>query len=52
MTVGADRLFEEISYLAYHLHWSQEELLGLEHPVRQRYVAEVARLNRRRMEGQ
>jgi hypothetical protein len=51
MIAGADRLYEEITYLAYHLHWSQQELLDLEHHVRQRYVAEVGALNHRRAEG-
>lgn len=47
MTVGADRLYEEISYIAYHFHWSLEDLLDLDHATRRRYVAEIARINRR-----
>jgi hypothetical protein len=47
VTGGADRLYEEISYLAYHFHWAQSEILDLEHPVRRRYVDEVAEINRR-----
>jgi hypothetical protein len=47
LITSADRLYEEIGYLAYHFHWSQAELLDLEHPVRRRYVQEVARLNQR-----
>ena len=31
MTYGADLLHEEVSYLAYHLHWSFDDLLDLEH---------------------
>ena len=42
-----DRLFEEVAYLAYHFHWPQDEILRLEHRDRQRWVAEVARINRR-----
>jgi hypothetical protein len=41
------RLREEVAYLAYHLHWGLEELLGLEHAERRAWVAEVAALNRR-----
>ena len=44
MTYGADRLHEEVAYLALHFHWSQDELLDLEHADRQRYVATVNRL--------
>jgi len=43
VTVPADRLYQEITYLAYHLHWSLGEILDLEHPLRQRFVDEVAR---------
>lgn len=38
MTYGADRLYEEVSYLAFHLHWSLNVLLDLEHTDRQRYL--------------
>jgi hypothetical protein len=38
--------------VAYHLHWSFEEILDLEHPVRQRVVEEVASINRRLAEAQ
>ena len=47
MTYATDRLFEEIAYVAYHLHWSFEEILDLEHPVRQRVVEEIGSINRR-----
>ena len=47
MTYATDRLFEEIAYVAYHLHWPLEEILDLEHPDRRRFVEEVAAINRR-----
>jgi hypothetical protein len=46
-TYAPDRLHEEVAYIAYHLHWSFEELLDLEHPDRQRYVEEIGRINSR-----
>ncbi|MFI5987767.1 DUF6760 family protein [Streptomyces sp. NPDC051555] len=51
MTFPQDRLWEEITYLAYYLHWSPDTLTGLEHSVRQRYVREVARMNTRISQG-
>jgi hypothetical protein len=45
VTYAADRLYEEVAYLAYYLHWSYGEILDLEHPVRQRFIAEVGRIN-------
>ncbi len=47
MTYAADRLFEEVAYVAYHFHWPMAEILDMEHPLRQRFVAEIGRINRR-----
>ncbi len=47
MTYDSDRLFEEITYVAYHFHWSLDEILDMEHPLRRRFVDEIARINRR-----
>ena len=47
MTYAAERLFEEVAYVAYHFHWSLEEILDLEHADRQRFVEEIARINTR-----
>ena len=42
-----DRLREEVAYLAYHFHWSYEDVMLMEHAERQEWVAEVARINTR-----
>ena len=47
MTYATDRLFEEVAYVAYHFHWSFEEILEMEHPDRRRFVEEIASINRR-----
>jgi hypothetical protein len=47
MTYASDRMFEEIAYVAYHFHWALDEILDLEHPLRQRFVEEIGRINRR-----
>jgi hypothetical protein len=41
-----ERLYEEVAYIAYHFHWPHEEVLALEHRERQRWVAEIAKINR------
>ncbi len=51
MTHSADRLYEEVSYVAYHFHWSLDAILDLEHPVRRRFVAEIGRINERLSQG-
>ncbi|HOR01189.1 MAG TPA: hypothetical protein PLJ35_20430 [Anaerolineae bacterium] len=42
-----DRLYEEMAYVAYHLHWSYEEIMHMDHAERLRWVDEVAAINRR-----
>lgn len=47
MTHDPDRLFEEVAYVAYHFHWPLNEILDLEHHLRQRFVEEIGRINRK-----
>jgi hypothetical protein len=47
MTYSEDRLYEEIAYVAYHFHWSLDDILDMEHPLRTRFVTEIAKINRR-----
>lgn len=44
MTYAADRIHEEVAYVAYHFHWSLDQILDLEHADRLRYVDQIARL--------
>jgi hypothetical protein len=41
----SDALFEEIAFVAYYLHWPREQIMSLEHRERQRWVAEISRIN-------
>ncbi|HUP71617.1 MAG TPA: DUF6760 family protein [Acidimicrobiales bacterium] len=50
MTYAADRLFEEVAYVAYYLHWGMDSILDLEHPVRRRFIEEIGSINRQREE--
>lgn len=47
LTYGTEQLLEEVSYVAYHLHWPLAEILDLEHPLRQAFVAQISALNER-----
>ena len=47
MTYAPGRLLEEVSYVAYHFHWSLGEILDLAHPLRHRFVEEIGRINKR-----
>jgi hypothetical protein len=44
VTYPIDALYDEVGYLAHHFHWTPETILDLEHPDRQRYVAQAGRL--------
>ena len=50
MTYAADRLFEEVAYVAYYLHWPLDSILDLEHPIRRRFIEEIGSINRQREE--
>ena len=44
MTYATERLYEEVAYVAFNFHWSLDEILDLEHPLRRRFVGEIQRL--------
>ena len=47
MSYPSDRLFEEVAYLAYYLHWPHDQILHMEHHERRLWVGEVAKINQR-----
>ncbi|CRK58385.1 MULTISPECIES: DUF6760 family protein [Pseudonocardiaceae] len=47
MTYAPDRLWEEVAYVAYYLHWTFDSILDLEHPVRDRLITEIGRIHSR-----
>ena len=51
MTYAANRLYEELAYVAFHFHWPLDDILDLEHPVRRRFVEEIGRINGRLSRG-
>jgi hypothetical protein len=42
LSSGKDRLFREVHALALHYHWSEDEILAMSRPRRQRYLALLA----------
>ncbi|NTU41454.1 MAG: hypothetical protein HGA78_00060 [Nitrospirales bacterium] len=41
------RLYEEVAFIAYHFHWSHDEIMAMEHRERQKWVEEISKINRR-----
>jgi hypothetical protein len=39
-------LYEEMAFIALHLHWSHSDLMGLEHRERRRWCREISAINR------
>ena len=44
MTYATRLIYEEVAYLAFHAHWSRDDILDLEHAERRRYVDEIGRV--------
>ena len=42
-----DKLYEEMTFLGYYLHWGHEELMNLEHRERRRWCSEVSQINKK-----
>lgn len=45
MTYAPERLWEEVAYVAYYLHWQMNDILDMEHPVRANMIAEIGKIN-------
>lgn len=43
-----DRIYEEVAFIAYHFHWSHEEIMHMEHGERKKWCEEISRINQRR----
>lgn len=43
----SNQLYEEVAFIAYHFHWMRDDILNLEHADRQRWVAEINKINQK-----
>jgi hypothetical protein len=46
VTYGEDALYQQLAFVAAHLHWSLDELLDLEHATRARFIRAIHDLGR------
>jgi hypothetical protein len=42
-----DRVRDEVAFVAYHMHWSLEEILDLSHRERVEWVGQVSKINKK-----
>jgi hypothetical protein len=45
-TYPREQLQQEMAYLAYHFHWSLDDILDMEHAERHVWLHEISRINR------
>ena len=43
----SEEVFEEVAYVAYHLHWPYDQIMRLDHRERRQWADEVAKINTR-----
>ena len=41
-----ERIYEEVAFIAYYLHWPHDDLMQLPHGERRRWCREVGRINK------
>ena len=41
-----DRIYEEVAFIAYYLHWPHDSIINFPHKERQRWCREVGRINK------
>ncbi|MBT9558030.1 MAG: hypothetical protein IV100_18485 [Myxococcales bacterium] len=46
MSYPLDRIYQEVAYIAYHFHWSPEDVLTMEHRERQVWVKQISEINK------
>jgi uncharacterized protein DUF6760 len=46
-----NRLFEEVAFIAYHFHWSHDQVMALEHADRRLWVEQISSINRQMNES-
>jgi hypothetical protein len=42
-----EKLAGEVAYIAYHFHWSLDEILEMEHNERHNWISEISDINRK-----
>lgn len=45
ITYPIDRIYKEVSFIAYYFHWKHDEIMDMEHKERRRWCDEISRIN-------
>ncbi len=41
-----DELYREMSFISYYFHWSEEDVMSLEHRDRRRWCSQISGINK------
>lgn len=41
-----DELYKEMAFISYYFHWSNQEVMSMEHALRRRWCEEISSINR------
>ena len=41
-----DKIYQEVAYIAYHFHWSRDEIMDMAHSERRLWVKEISKINK------
>lgn len=47
MLYPQERMYQEMTFLSYYLHWSRDEVMALDHLERRRWCREVSAVNQK-----
>ncbi|WP_368656545.1 DUF6760 family protein [Brevibacillus dissolubilis] len=42
-----DKIYEEVSFVAYYFHWPHDEIMSMEHRERRRWCDQISKINRK-----
>jgi len=42
-----ERIYEEVAFIAYHFHWSHEDIMNMEHRERRTWCEEISKINKK-----
>jgi hypothetical protein len=40
-----EKIYQEVAYIAYHFHWSRDEIMDMTHSERRLWVNEISKIN-------
>lgn len=47
LSYPSEQLHEEVAYIAFHFHWTRDDILGLDHAERQRWINEINKIHQK-----